>query len=114
MTSFFPTIYTHTIPWALHTKPVAKANKGKGKKSPQLLGNLLDIRCMSLQDGQTIGLPIGPDTSHILAELIRVAIDLELHSQLSSWPPGFRYVDDFFLFFQIIRRPRSHLIWITR
>jgi hypothetical protein len=114
VTSFFPTIYTHTIPWALHTKAVAKANKGKSKKIPQLLGNLLDSRCMSLQDGQTIGLPIGPDTSHILAEMIGVAIDLELHSQLGAWPPGFRYVDDFFLFFSRREEAEKALAAITK
>jgi hypothetical protein len=43
---------------------------------------------------QQMRLPIGPDTSHILAEIIGVAIDLELQSQLGAWPPGFRYVDD--------------------
>lgn len=114
VTSFFPTIYTHTIPWALHTKPVAKSNKGKGKRSLQLLGNLLDSRCMSLQDGQTVGLPIGPDTSHILAEIIGVAIDLELQSQLGAWPPGFRYVDDFFLFFSRREEADKALAAITK
>jgi hypothetical protein len=29
ITQFYHAIYTHSIPWALHSKPVAKANKGK-------------------------------------------------------------------------------------
>jgi hypothetical protein len=99
ITSYFPAIYTHSIPWALHTKAVAKVNQGKSKSSPAYLGNLLDHRCMDLQDRQTIGLPIGPDTSHILAEIIGVAIDERLNTDLGAWPTGFRYVDDFFLFF---------------
>ncbi len=36
ISSYFPTVYTHTIPWALHTKPVAKANKTK--KTAELVG----------------------------------------------------------------------------
>lgn len=97
ITGFFPTIYTHTIPWAAHGKSIAKRNRSRKKNG--LFGNLLDGKCMLLQDGQTIGLPIGPDTSHILAELIGVSIDLRLKKELGGWPAGFRYVDDFFLFF---------------
>ncbi|MEN4952820.1 RNA-directed DNA polymerase [Stenotrophomonas sp. TWI819] len=92
---FFPTIYTHSIPWALHSKSVAKRNRGR-----QLLGNLLDETSRNLQDGQTIGLPIGPDTSHIIAELITAAIDKELRNELSDDLSGLRYVDDYYLFFR--------------
>jgi Reverse transcriptase (RNA-dependent DNA polymerase) len=99
ITSFFPTVYTHTIPWALHTKEVAKSKKGKAHMTPTYYGNILDAKCMGVQDGQTIGLPIGPDTSHIIAEIIGVAIDERLKEDLGVWPKGFRYVDDFFLFF---------------
>ncbi|CEL29323.1 RNA-directed DNA polymerase [Pseudomonas fluorescens] len=97
ISSYFPTVYTHTIPWALHTKPVAKANKTK--KTPEFFGNILDGRCMGTQDGQTIGLPIGPDTSHIIAEIIGVSIDEAICAELGGWPKGFRYVDDFTFFF---------------
>jgi hypothetical protein len=58
ITSFFSAIYTHTIPWGLHTKRVAKKNKTT--KTAKYFGNILDSRCMATQDGQTIGLPIGP------------------------------------------------------
>ena len=46
-----------------------------------------------------MGLPIGPDTSHVIAEIVGVAIDRELRTALGKWPSGFRYVDDFYLFF---------------
>jgi hypothetical protein len=95
ITSFFPSLYTHTIPWALHSKPVAKAKP----KDKTLCGNRLDQCSMQAQDGQTIGLPIGPDTSHILAELIGVGIDRIIEKELGVAPSGFRYVDDFYLFF---------------
>ena len=93
---YFPTIYTHTIPWALHGKAASKANTSG---TPAMFGNIFDKKMQNSQDGQTVGLPIGPDTSHILAEIIGVAIDLEIYKELNKWPAGFRYVDDFFLFF---------------
>lgn len=96
---FFPTIYTHSIPWALHGKSVAKKNK---KPTAKYFGNLLDQSLRQCQDGQTIGLPIGPDTSHIIAEAIATAIDVELKKKLKDLPAGFRYVDDYFMFFSTV------------
>lgn len=95
ISQFFPTIYTHTIPWALHGKGEAKKNK----RNETYLGNRLDKCSRALQEWQTMGLPIGPDTSHILAEIIGVAIDEKIKEELGYWPAGFRYVDDFYLFF---------------
>ena len=94
---YFPTIYTHSIPWALHGKLVAKANQ---TQSAQYFGNIIDARSREVQDRQTIGLPIGPDTSHIIGEIVGVAIDIAVQTQLGgALPAGFRYVDDFFMFF---------------
>ena len=42
LTSFFPTIYTHTVPWALHTKVIAKQMRKEG--TPEYFGNSLDVR----------------------------------------------------------------------
>lgn len=92
---FFPTIYTHSIPWALHSKSVAKVNT----KDLSLLGNLLDMRVMQLQEGQTAGIPIGPDASYILAEIVASSIDCEYVKISEQKPFGLRYVDDFTLFF---------------
>lgn len=111
ISAFFPTIYTHVIPWALHTKVIAKANQ---KKVPAVYGNILDGRSMGIQDGQTIGLPIGPDTSHILAEIVAVAIDEQFIQELGSAPRGFRYVDDFFFFFSKREEAERALAAITR
>ncbi|WP_312433767.1 RNA-directed DNA polymerase [Achromobacter sp.] len=111
VSAFFPTIYTHVIPWALHTKAVAKVNKAK---NDTFFGNILDGRSMAVQDGQTIGLPIGPDTSHILAEIVAVAIDEQIVQTLDGAPRGFRYVDDFFLFFNKREEAERALASVTR
>jgi len=91
---FYPSIYTHSIPWALHTKTVAKANRGIG-----LIGNRLDYLLRMGQDGQTIGIPIGPDASLVVAEILMQACDKEL---LAANPNirGHRFIDDYELGFR--------------
>ncbi len=86
---FYPTLYTHSIPWALHSKPTAKSNR-----SSSLLGNRLDKWARNLCDGQTVGLPIGPDTSLLLSELVLKGADDELGRLLPN-RAGFRFVDDY-------------------
>lgn len=90
---YYESIYTHSIPWALHTKEVAKNNRGDS-----LTGNILDGLSRNLQDGQTKGIPIGQDASLIISEVIGVAMD-ELIMQDIHCINAFRYVDDYYLFF---------------
>ncbi|WP_242470855.1 RNA-directed DNA polymerase [Thiocystis violacea] len=108
---FFPTIYTHSIPWALHGKAISKKNRAI---TPKYYGNLLDLVVRQCQDGQTFGLPIGPDTSHIIAECIATAIDVELGKRLRATPAGFRYVDDYYFFFESYSAAESALAQIVR
>ncbi|HEM8878667.1 TPA: RNA-directed DNA polymerase [Providencia stuartii] len=96
ISTYFPSIYTHSIPWAFDNK----LNSKKRMHDKKWLPNKLDLYCRNLQDGQTVGLPIGPDTSHIISEIIGTSIDIQLKDALNGWPKGFRYVDDFYLFFE--------------
>lgn len=88
LSQFYPSIYTHSIPWALHTKPVAKAKPN----DYSLLGNVLDLAIRNGQDKQTIGIPIGPDTSLAIAEVILSSVDAKLSGPITN--RGFRYIDD--------------------
>jgi hypothetical protein len=108
---FFPTIYTHSVPWALHGKAVAKRNR---KVTSKYFGNLLDLSLRQGQDEQTMGLPIGPDTSHIIAEAIATSVDLELKKRMKSFPAGFRYVDDYFMFFATAHEAEEALAALMR
>jgi hypothetical protein len=83
---FFSSIYTHSIPWALHGKSASKANRGPG-----LVGNILDKILREMQDGQTMGIPIGPDTSHVIAEIILSSVDERACGDCK----GFRWFDDY-------------------
>jgi hypothetical protein len=109
---FFPTLYTHSIPWALHTKPVAKANVRS--LLPAHFGNLLDLTMQRCQERQTIGIPIGPDTSHIVAEVIATSVDVLIREGLGYWPVGYRHVDDYFLCFQTHRDAEAALAMVAR
>ena len=90
---FYPSIYTHSIPWAIHGKTKARAD---GKNA--LYGNRLDLLIRSTQDKQTGGIPVGPDTSFLLAEVIASSIDYRLESAVGNLK-GTRYIDDYHLYF---------------
>lgn len=101
VSKYFPSIYTHSIPWALHTKKVAKSKEGRTDKT--LLGNQLDEAVRKGQSGQTKGIPIGTDTSRIIAEIIGTALDVEFVNQLKLENidyKGYRFIDDYQLYFK--------------
>jgi len=52
-----------------------------------------------MNEGQSVGIPIGPDTSLVIAEILLAAIDDALISQYSNLIRGFRHVDDYELSF---------------
>lgn len=70
--SFFHSIYTHSIPWAIYGKAWAKIPANRGYTH---YGNVLDLLSQNLQGAQTIGLPVGPDTSRLLAEVVTSGVD---------------------------------------
>jgi hypothetical protein len=102
---FYPSVYTHSIPWAIHTKAVAKANRGDG-----YIGNRIDRLVRNGQDGQTMGIPIGPDTSLLLAEIILNALDMRLAS--NGITSGFRYIDDYELGFKTLAEAEESLSFL--
>ena len=94
ITNCYPSIYTHSISWALHTKSEAKIHR----RPSDLTGNQLDKLVTAAQHGQTIGIPIGPDTSFIIAEMILSSVDEEFARRLEKEklnPNGYRAYDDF-------------------
>jgi hypothetical protein len=61
-----------------------------------------------------MGVPIGPDTSHIIAEAIATAVDMELKKRFKRFPAGFRYVDDYYLFFETANEAEKALASLIR
>jgi hypothetical protein len=93
---FFPSVYTHSFAWAFNGKAPAKADTKSN--SGTVYGNRLDFITRQAQSRQTIGIPIGPDTSKIAAELLMSAVDrrfIEISGKII--PTYIRHVDDYWI-----------------
>lgn len=114
LSKFYPTIYTHSIPWAMLGKNEAKEIYNKGKDEVKRMsqrGDLkallyykadaIDVATRNCQGQQTIGIPIGPDTSYTIAELINSRIDICLND-FDEKLTGCRYYDDYYLYVNTI------------
>jgi len=97
VSQFYSSIYTHSIAWALEGKPEAKARLGR--RGGETSGDRLDKAIRAGCGGQTIGVPIGPDTSFLVAELVLSAVDARLAREIPTLR-GFRYLDDYELAFR--------------
>ncbi len=93
---FYGSIYSNSIVWALEgrTRP---AKRNAVSPASRLFEALTD-----LQDGQTLGIPIGPDASLVVAEIVACAIDevLAEHNLV-----GMRFMDDYE--FGFLSRPEA-------
>jgi len=103
--SFYPSIYTHSLEWAMVGKAAAKRkcdSCSEKQKKAYKAGQQLDSAIRNGQNKETYGLPIGPDSSFLAAELVGKSIALNLVSELkkSGLDDFFlvRHVDDFALF----------------
>ncbi|HWY99089.1 MAG TPA: RNA-directed DNA polymerase [Bacteroidia bacterium] len=82
----YPSIYSHSIPWALVGRQKAKDTMFK----KDLWYNRLDFAIRSMQRNETVGIAIGPDTSGIISELILSRIDKALKDY-----NYLRFIDDY-------------------
>lgn len=96
---FYGTLYTHAIPWALNGKSWSKKNL-HAPIFKTSVGNRLDVAVRKGNDNQTLGIPVGPDTSRVIAEIVAVAVDKELRNALNmDHNCVLRNVDDWFIGF---------------
>lgn len=115
ISQFYPTIYTHSIPWAILGRDKSKnlfkiAISDKAKWETLLstskdaqryrAADFIDTLVRNCNDRQSIGLCIGPDTSLILAEVIANRIDFEINKRLEKINhTATRYYDDYYFYF---------------
>ena len=85
--NYYKSIYTHSIPWAIHGKEYSKNHQ-----KSQIAGNNIDSAVRYGQDGQTVGIPVGPDTSFIIGEIILSAVDKEFGFDHAK---AIRFYDDY-------------------
>ena len=77
----FPSIYTHSVPWALVGK-----EKAKRTVHDNTWYNRLDQVCSDMRNGETHGLLIGPHTSNLISEIILTVVDKKLFDN------GYRFI----------------------
>ena len=96
ITDCYGSIYTHSIPWALHGKPKAK----QSRQDKKLLGNIIDMHIRSMCHGQTNGIPQGTVLMDFVAEIVLGYIDLELSEKIKAINDFhiLRYRDDYRIF----------------
>jgi hypothetical protein len=83
----FPSIYSHSVPWALVGHATAKA-----RRDNNLWFNKIDKHLRSCKRDETQGIAIGPGASTLIAEIILSKIDFALKEKGFEFT---RYIDDF-------------------
>ena len=100
LTDCYGAIYTHSIAWALHTKPEAKKKENRNNKA--LLGNIIDNHIQDMRHGQTNGIPQGSVLMDLIAEMVLGLADLELSLKINASGISdyhiLRYRDDYRIF----------------
>ena len=94
----YGSIYTHSIPWAIHGQQEAKEQRNDGK----LVGNTIDKYLRAMNHGQTNGIPEGSVLMDFIAEMMLGYADVELSKSIenSSLEDYYilRYRDDYRVF----------------
>jgi hypothetical protein len=88
ISQFYPSLYTHAVGWAIDPK----LRERKHWNNTKLLGKQIDQALMDLQGKVSQGMPIGPDLSFLLAELVLSQIDNLLKLNKGS---AYRWFDDY-------------------
>lgn len=93
---YYPSIYTHSIAWACYGKENVKNNR---KIYEGALADRLDVLVRASNRNQTVGIPVGPETSRIVAELIGRHVDRNVCATVPHLDPLSmdRLQDDWFV-----------------
>lgn len=95
----FDSIYTHSLSWAVKDKEFTKSNVLVSSTFSQDFDQVIRHG----NHGETNGIPVGPETSRIFAEILFQEIDRQTINKLGKFKFGIdytfrRYVDDVFIF----------------
>ena len=124
--NFFHTIYSHSVPWAALGKQWVKDTRLGNAKDPDLAkakaakaakatlaahwSDRIDEALMGGNMRETFGIPVGPDTSRMIGELLLAGVqkDMTLRGLLAG-KDGYRLMDDFFVGFDTESEARKCL-----
>lgn len=76
----YGSIYTHSVPSAIHTKTTAKGQR----RDLGLVGNTIDKHLQDMAYGQTNGIPQGSVLMDFIAEMVLGYADLELSNKIQQ------------------------------
>lgn len=102
ISNFFPSIYSHSLSWALKTKEYSKLNTNK-----EYWFNVIDRNVRNTKYGETNGILIGPHTSNLLSEILLANVDNYLLAK------GYKYlrnIDDFECYVDSYEKAEKFLI----
>lgn len=97
----FPSIYTHSIPWALKTKSYSKKHTGVSEWF-----NEIDLFTRNIKEAETHGVLIGPHASNLISEIILVNVD----SKISRKFDYIRNIDDYECYVKTYEEAEQFLI----
>ncbi len=97
ISNFYASIYTHSIPWALHGKEQCKQRNNSDKN---LIGNIIDAQLRNMSYGQTNGIPQGSVLMDFIAEILLGYADNLLSGKIKKIADYkiLRYRDDYRIF----------------
>lgn len=100
ITNCYPSIYTHSIAWAIHGKEKCKDRTFRNNK--KAIGNAIDEYIQEMQYGQTNGIPLGSALFDFIAEMVLGYADMQLADRLKQEGVEdyriLRYRDDYKVF----------------
>ena len=105
ISSCFPSIYSHAVPWAAVGFGLAKSQRGDKRK----WFNKLDKAIRWTKRDETNGVAIGPATSTIVAETILARVD----SVISKKFTYVRYIDDYTAYCSSLEESESFVLALT-
>ncbi len=96
----YGSLYTHSIPWAIHT--IEESKKIENRDNSNLIGVSIDKHIQSMSYGQTNGIPQGSALMDFIAEIVLGFGDLLLTEELNKIGISdykiIRYRDDYRIF----------------
>lgn len=102
----FPSIYTHSLDWALRGKAIAKADRFN-----KTWESKVDKLTQGIHDGETKGLMIGPAVSNVLSELVLQRLDEALRADSFEFV---RFVDDLTAYCTTREHAESFIVKLQR
>lgn len=102
----FPSIYSHSVAWAIKGKEIAQK-----ERNIEDWINRLDRAIRYMSNNESIGIPVSPDISNIIFDLVISCIDKKLINQGFKYV---RYIDDFFCVCETKEEAEKFILILTK